>query len=39
MKIFRERSRTALSFSDSVIQCLIGEILFRYTLGVSPPLA
>jgi hypothetical protein len=37
LKIFRERSRTALHFSGSVVPCLIGERLFRHSLGISPP--
>jgi hypothetical protein len=37
LKIFRERSRTALHFSGSVVPCLIGEKLFRHSLGISPP--
>jgi hypothetical protein len=36
-KIFRERSRTALGFSGSIVTCLIGEVLFRHSLGISPP--
>jgi hypothetical protein len=38
VKIFRERSRTALHFSGSVVPCIIGEKLFRHSLGISPPL-
>jgi len=36
-KIFRERSRTVLRFSRSAIACLIGEVLFRHSFGISPP--
>ena len=39
LKVFRERSRTALHFSGSVVPCLIGEKLFRHSLGISPPRA
>jgi hypothetical protein len=39
LSIFRERSRTALPFSRSAIACLIGEVLFRHSFGISPPLS
>jgi hypothetical protein len=37
LKVFRERSRTALHFSGSMVPCIIGEKLFRHSLGISPP--
>jgi len=37
LRIFRERSRTVLRFSRNAIACLIGEVIFRHTFGISPP--
>ncbi len=37
LSLFRARSRIALYFSGSVLPCLIGEILFRHSFGISPP--
>jgi hypothetical protein len=39
LRLFRERSRTALRFSRAAIACLIGEVLFRHSFGISPPIA
>jgi len=39
LRLFQERSRTALRFSRAAIACLIGEVLFRHSFGISPPSA
>jgi len=39
LKVFRERSGTALHSSGSMVPCIIGEKLFRHSLGTSPPSA
>jgi hypothetical protein len=39
LRVFQERSRNVLRFSRAVIVCLIGEVLFRHTVGISPPTA
>ena len=37
LRVFQERSRSVLRFSRATIVCLIGEVLFRHTVGISPP--
>jgi hypothetical protein len=36
-ELFRERSRTAISWSASTLLCLTAERIFRHDFGISPP--